>query len=59
MMREQIGGAMQDKCSVCGLELQPGSFPQLQFSGTWVCQTCIDAAKMGLMIVVVKQDDRG
>lgn len=31
---------MDDRCSICREELEPGSFPQLQFDGTWVCQSC-------------------
>lgn len=32
---------MEEKCAVCEQEIEPGSFPQLQFDGTWVCQDCI------------------
>lgn len=32
---------VDEKCGLCSKELEPGSFPQLQFDGTWVCEDCI------------------
>lgn len=34
---------MDDRCGLCGRELEPGSFPQLQFDGTWICEACVAA----------------
>jgi hypothetical protein len=28
-------------CAVCQEPIEPGTFPQLQFDGTWVCQQCV------------------
>lgn len=37
---------MDEKCALCGEPLEPGSWAQLMFDGTWHCERCIAAAKL-------------
>lgn len=43
---------MDDQCAICREEIQPGSFPQLQFDGTWVCQDCVDVTQLAAAAAV-------
>jgi hypothetical protein len=34
---------MDEKCGCCHRELEPGSWAQLLFDGTWLCEKCMGA----------------
>lgn len=46
---------VDERCSNCHVELEPGSWAQLLFDGTWLCEKCMT---MPPTVSVVAADDR-